>query len=59
MVVEGTSEPTAPVTAAASVSISSPPIYNSKPDAPNHIYLDFNGGIVPDTTDWEGAPAGG
>ena len=41
-VVEGTSELTAPVVAAAAVSVSSPPVYNSKPGAPNHIYLDFN-----------------
>lgn len=35
-----------PGIAAASVSINSPPAYNSKPGAPNHIYLDFNGAIV-------------
>ncbi|MEX1113616.1 MAG: MBG domain-containing protein, partial [Akkermansiaceae bacterium] len=31
---------------AISVSVSSPPAYNSKPNSTKHIYLDFNGGIV-------------
>lgn len=43
---------TLPQTASASVPISSPPVYNSKPGSTNHIYLDFNGGIVPNTTAW-------
>jgi len=30
----------------AAVAIDSPPAYNSKPDAPYHIYLDFNGAVV-------------
>ncbi len=30
----------------APVSVDSPPAYNSKPDAPYHIYLDFNGATV-------------
>ncbi len=35
-----------PEVAAAAVLISSPPVYNSKPGAPNHMYLDFNGGVI-------------
>ncbi|MES2981163.1 MAG: Calx-beta domain-containing protein [Verrucomicrobiota bacterium] len=35
-----------PTVEAAAVSVSSPPIYNSKPGATNHIYLDFNGALV-------------
>jgi uncharacterized cupredoxin-like copper-binding protein len=35
-----------PGTGRATVSITSPPAYNSKPGAPYHIYLDFNGAIV-------------
>jgi len=57
-IVEGASVPTAPVVAAAAVSIDSPPVYNSKPGAPNHIYLDFNGGAIPTTTAWGGPSAG-
>lgn len=34
---------------AASIPASQPPAYNSKPDAPYVIYLDFNGGIVSGT----------
>jgi hypothetical protein len=49
---------TVPQTAAAPVSISSPPAYSSKPDSLNHIYLDFNGGNVPGTTSWGGPAAG-
>jgi MBG domain/Metallo-peptidase family M12 len=33
----------------ASVSVSSPPAYHSKPNATRRIYLDFNGGIVSGT----------
>lgn len=44
--VEATNAPIVPVAAAAAVPIDSPPVYNSKPGAPNHIYLDFNGGVV-------------
>lgn len=46
--VEATSKSTAPVAAstAAAVSIANPPIYNSKPGATKHIYLDFNGANV-------------
>ena len=35
-----------PTVEAAAVSINAPPIYNSKPGAPYHIYLDFNGASV-------------
>ena len=35
-----------PQVAGASVPISDPPAYNSKPDAPYHIYMDFNGAYV-------------
>jgi autotransporter-associated beta strand protein len=50
-VLEATTSPVseveqAPEVAAASVSIDSPPAYNSKSDAPYHIYLDFNGAYV-------------
>ncbi|MES2982348.1 MAG: MBG domain-containing protein [Verrucomicrobiota bacterium] len=41
---ETTSE--TPTTQQASVSINSPPAYNSKPGAAHHLYLDFNGAIV-------------
>jgi hypothetical protein len=34
------------VIATAAVPVSNPPAYNSKPGAPNHIYLDFNGALV-------------
>lgn len=33
-------------TPSASVAVSSPPAFNSKPGAPFHIYLDFNGASV-------------
>ncbi len=33
----------------ATAPISSPPTFNSRPNAPYHIYLDFNGGIVTGT----------
>lgn len=46
--------PPAPESAEGAVLISSPPAYNSKPGATNHIYLDFNGGTVAATTDWGG-----
>jgi uncharacterized cupredoxin-like copper-binding protein len=36
----------APGTGRAPVSVKSPPAYHSKPGAPYHIYLDFNGAIV-------------
>ncbi len=42
----GSSNFSEPTVARAAVPITSPPAYNSKPNAPNHIYLDFNGGIV-------------
>ncbi|MFU8892127.1 MAG: InlB B-repeat-containing protein [Luteolibacter sp.] len=35
-----------PEVSATSVPISAPPVYNSKPGAPFHIYLDFNGAVV-------------
>ncbi|MES2981164.1 MAG: InlB B-repeat-containing protein [Verrucomicrobiota bacterium] len=35
-----------PTVESAAVPVSSPPIYNSKPGATRHIYLDFNGAIV-------------
>ena len=35
-----------PGTGAASVSINNPPVYNSKPGATSHLYLDFNGATV-------------
>jgi hypothetical protein len=41
-----TTEKAEPGVEAASVLISNPPKYNSKPDAIYHIYLDFNGGVV-------------
>lgn len=41
-----TSSETEPGVAMTSVPISSPPAYNSKPDAPFHIYIDFNGAYV-------------
>ena len=44
--IEEPSEPTPPRTAGASVPVSSPPVYNSKPGASKHIYLDFNGAYV-------------
>jgi hypothetical protein len=40
------SSTTEPVIERVSVSINTPPAYNSKPDAPYHLYLDFNGAIV-------------
>ncbi|MDX1679483.1 MAG: InlB B-repeat-containing protein [Akkermansiaceae bacterium] len=44
-----TTESSEPTVESASVSISNPPKYDSKPGAPNVIYLDFNGGIVSGT----------
>jgi uncharacterized repeat protein (TIGR02543 family) len=43
---DGISTQTDPVASSAAVPISSPPAYNSKPGAPFHIYLDFNGAYV-------------
>ena len=42
----GLSVTSEPQVVKAAVAISSPPAYNSKPDAPYHIYLDFNGAVV-------------
>ncbi len=39
-----------PVVARASVSITNPPAYHSRPGAPNVIYIDFNGAIVTNTS---------
>jgi len=35
-----------PQVAGTSLPISSPPVFNSKPGAPFHIYIDFNGAVV-------------
>jgi beta-lactam-binding protein with PASTA domain len=35
-----------PQTLSGPLPVSNPPAYNSKPGAPFHIYLDFNGGVV-------------
>ena len=35
-----------PVISTAAISVSNPPAFNSRPGAPIHIYLDFNGGVV-------------
>ena len=43
---EETVEKSEPVTSGASVPVDSPPAYNSKPGAPYHIYMDFNGAYV-------------
>jgi len=40
------SNPEVPITEGAAVPIDSPPAYNSKPGAPYHIYMDFNGAYV-------------
>lgn len=40
-----------PREARAPVPIAEPPAYNSKPGAPNHLYLDFNGATV-EGTQW-------
>ncbi|NDV61893.1 hypothetical protein G0Q06_05470 [Puniceicoccales bacterium CK1056] len=37
------------LTAEASVPVSQPPVYHSKPGAPYAIYLDFNGGVISGT----------
>ncbi len=41
-----TSSASEPEVAMAPVPVSAPPVYNSKPAAPYHIYLDFNGAYV-------------
>lgn len=62
---ESTDEPTIenpppPTVQEAAVPVSSPPVYNSKPGATRHIYLDFNGAMVADKnwteTDNKGTP---
>jgi len=49
-----TTEGSEPSTSGGAVPISQPPIFNSKPGAPNTIYLDFNGELVSGTA-WNSA----
>ncbi len=47
--VDGSSDFSVPTVAKLPVPISAPPVYSSKPAAPYHLYLDFNGAIVTGT----------